>query len=181
MKDFVLKPNGNDAYAEASREALLAYAKHIRSENAALAVDLIKWVRRERRNGIKPWRDPKTGLEWSVDANYFEKPMSWEAAVKACKFLGNGWRLPTIQELVSLIDYTQHDPAPPKGHPFNNVMSYQTQSSYSYYYYWSATTYAYNTEKLQSYYMDRGYVNRSYKTYNYYVWPVRDAREDDTD
>ena len=50
--------------------------------------------------------------------------------------MGNrkGWRLPSIQELASLIDPTVPPPGPtlPPGHPFSNVQVN----------YWSATTYA---------------------------------------
>jgi hypothetical protein len=50
MKYFVLKPNGDDAYADASRNAMSAYAASIRSTNLSLADDLLKWVIREQRN-----------------------------------------------------------------------------------------------------------------------------------
>ena len=43
MKYFVLKPNGNDQYARASREALFAYAEAIRSTNKKLSDDLFAW------------------------------------------------------------------------------------------------------------------------------------------
>jgi hypothetical protein len=46
-----------------------------------------------------------------------------------------GWRLPTVQELASMIDLTQASPPYlPSGHPFINV-----QTGFSDYY-WSATT-----------------------------------------
>jgi hypothetical protein len=32
----------------------------------------------------------------------FPKPMNWGAAKKACKNLGNGWRLPSIEELTAI-------------------------------------------------------------------------------
>jgi hypothetical protein len=47
MKYFVLKPNGDDEYAYASREALRAYADSIEDVNPLLADDLRSWVRRE--------------------------------------------------------------------------------------------------------------------------------------
>jgi hypothetical protein len=52
--------------------------------------------------------------------------------------IGNrkGWRLPTVQELASLLDPAQFDPMKsaavlPAGHPFQNVQTY---------FYWSATS-----------------------------------------
>jgi len=44
MKYFVLKPSGDDAYAKASRDAMLTYADSIKAENFDLASDLILWV-----------------------------------------------------------------------------------------------------------------------------------------
>ena len=55
--------------------------------------------------------------------------------------MGNrkGWRLPTIQELTSLIDRTVPSPGPtlPAGHPFSNV---HIPSPINSALYWSATT-----------------------------------------
>lgn len=44
MKYFVLKPNGNDAYARASRMAMRTYAHFIENENPELARDLMDWA-----------------------------------------------------------------------------------------------------------------------------------------
>ncbi len=44
MKYFVLKPDGCDAYAKASQEAMRAYADEIEDENPELSKDLIAWV-----------------------------------------------------------------------------------------------------------------------------------------
>lgn len=44
MKYFVLKPAGDDAYAEASREAMKAYAATIRYTDATLADELERWI-----------------------------------------------------------------------------------------------------------------------------------------
>ena len=118
---------------------------------------------------MKTWCDPKTGLEWLLNANYFEKLILWEDAVEACKSLGNGWRLPTIQELASLIDYTQHNPALPKGYQFYNVQST---------YYWSATTYVANSTYAWCVNMCNGTVCTYYSAHDFYVWPVRDVRGD---
>ena len=120
--------------------------------------------------GLTSWCDPKTGLEWSVDANCFEKRMTWEDAIEACKSLDNGWRLPTVRELASLIDYTRYDPALPEGHPFNNVRSF---------WYWTATTDVSYPGFAWYVSMFYGYVNCNRKTFKCYVWPVRDAREDE--
>jgi hypothetical protein len=44
MKYFVLKPKGDDVYAEASRKAMRAYAAHILNENEVLANELRAWA-----------------------------------------------------------------------------------------------------------------------------------------
>jgi len=44
MKYFVLEPNKNDAYGEASRNAMTEYAASIAKENPNLADDLLKWI-----------------------------------------------------------------------------------------------------------------------------------------
>ena len=77
------------------------------------------------------------------------------------------WRLPSVKELISLIDYSQYNPALPQGHPFTNV-----QSSY----YWSSTSHAHYTNHAWIVYMYYGYVHYSNKTNYLYVWPVRAGR-----
>jgi hypothetical protein len=81
--------------------------------------------------------DKETGLVWEQAPNTTLR--NWENAQFHCnrKTVGNrkGWRLPTLQELASLIDPTVPFPGPtlPSGHPFSNVQSHQ---------YWSATSLA---------------------------------------
>jgi uncharacterized protein DUF1566 len=58
-------------------------------------------------------RDLTTGLEWTREAAS-DKRLTWAEAKEACEKLdlaGGGWRLPTIKELLSLVDYERHDPA----------------------------------------------------------------------
>ncbi len=44
MKYFVLNPSKKDKYGEASRKAMMAYARAIKAENPELAKDLQLWV-----------------------------------------------------------------------------------------------------------------------------------------
>ena len=53
MKYFVLKPKGENIYAEASRKALIAYAETIEDENPEMAQALIEWSSREEENSKK--------------------------------------------------------------------------------------------------------------------------------
>jgi len=79
--------------------------------------------------------DKETGLVWEKSPSSHLD--SWENAQNYCNLLttGNrmGWRLPTLQELESLVDPSQASPALPVGHPFSNVDTAGTT-------YWSATT-----------------------------------------
>jgi hypothetical protein len=48
MKYFVVKPEGRDEYAKASRAAMMAYATAINKHNKELANSLWGWVEREQ-------------------------------------------------------------------------------------------------------------------------------------
>jgi hypothetical protein len=81
--------------------------------------------------------DRETGLVWEQSPG--TPTRSWTGAHNHCiqKAVGNrkGWRLPTIQELFSLIDPTvvpPPGPVLPPNHPFSNVQPDN---------YWSATTF----------------------------------------
>ena len=83
--------------------------------------------------------DKETGRVWeeSPDTN----TRTWFIALEHCysRQVGGrkGWRLPTIEELASLVDLSQLNPALPSDHPFSNVQSSSP--------YWSATTNASNS------------------------------------
>ncbi|MBI4481580.1 MAG: DUF1566 domain-containing protein [Acidobacteria bacterium] len=84
--------------------------------------------------------DRETGLVWERTPVRGLRQV-WFRAVTHCYFKSvgsrKGWRLPTIEELSSLVDPMQSDPALPPGHPFDNV---QTHTNY-----WSATTHPADT------------------------------------
>jgi len=97
--------------------------------------------------------DLLTGLTWLKDANCTETVggisradeglLDWPSALTWSNHLGHGrcgltdssvpgdWRLPNINELRSLVDYSRHDPALPSGNPFVDVQSA---------WYWSSTS-----------------------------------------
>ena len=81
--------------------------------------------------------DRETGLVWEQSPSMLS--VTWEGAQYNCNGLTTGgrlgWRLPTLQELASLVDPSVAPPGPtlPSGHPFSNVR----QS-----FYWSGTSYA---------------------------------------
>jgi hypothetical protein len=80
--------------------------------------------------------DMETGLVWERSPS--TKLSTWLEAMGDCysRIVGDrlGWRLPTIEELASMIDRTQSSPPfLPRGHPFTNVQSGGQL-------YWSATS-----------------------------------------
>lgn len=50
MKYFVLKPQGKNPYAKASREAMIIYARSIKNIDPELSQSLVKWVNLEIEN-----------------------------------------------------------------------------------------------------------------------------------
>ena len=129
--------------------------------------------------------DKETGLVWARDANWIatNRPdidsdgtagdgrVTWEHANSYCRsyvIIGNrkGWRLPSIDELASLVDPSESYPALPSGYSsfFNNVQSSR---------YWSSTTYESGTDDAWDVRVNNGNVDGNVKSDFYYVWPVR--------
>ncbi len=115
--------------------------------------------------------DLETGLVWERSPG--TTTMNWYSAIHHCynKVVGGrkGWRLPTVEELASLVDTTQSNLALPTGHPFLNV-----QSSF----YWSATTYVNgispnSTINARLVHFDNGYLGVGVKSGSAYFWCVR--------
>ena len=104
-------------------------------------------------------------------------PMNWyDAKVLVAKmndknFGGHSdWRLPTVKELISLIDYESQE-------SIVNQLDAQGYIGVQARYYWSSTTYASNTNHAWIMGMYGGLVYSLNKTYNLYVWPVRGELE----
>ncbi|MBI5632218.1 MAG: DUF1566 domain-containing protein [Nitrospirae bacterium] len=140
--------------------------------------------------------DNLTGLVWLKDANCLESVggiakssgyLTWQNALTWSNNLASGkcglsdgstsgqWRLPSREELASLVDFAYYNPALSnttgtgkwmQGNPFDNVQSSA---------YWTATTFAYANFANRAWYvhMSIGSVSANYKTGGGYVWPVR--------
>jgi hypothetical protein len=119
--------------------------------------------------------DNLTGLVWLKNADCagektWDTAMTWAAALTSGSCgLSDGstagqWRLPTREELNSLVDSGASFPALPTGHPFTGVQSD---------YYWSSTSDASDTSLAWLVNINDGYVNLNGKANDYYVWPVR--------
>jgi len=90
-------------------------------------------------NGNGTVTDTSTGLMWRQAGSSNE--MTWEQALTYCENMDFGgytdWRLPTINELRSLVDYSRHHPAINTTYfPIPNAVSLS---------YWSSTTFAHPT------------------------------------
>jgi hypothetical protein len=124
--------------------------------------------------------DRETGLVWerSPGTSFFGPTRPWFDAHFQCnqRTLGNrkGWRLPTIQELASLIDVTVPPPGPllPRGHPFSNVQSQP---------YWAATTFAAPNIPNEAYLLNfaDGNMGSTIKDRFEFYWCVRGGQGDD--
>ncbi|HMV32509.1 MAG: DUF1566 domain-containing protein [Gemmatimonadales bacterium] len=77
--------------------------------------------------------DHETGLVWETGQDPLDR--EWVIAREVCmdKRIGDrkGWRLPTFNELTSLVDSSRTNPVLPQGHPFTGVKNGL---------YWSATS-----------------------------------------
>jgi hypothetical protein len=119
--------------------------------------------------------DKETGLVWARDANLLDQN-NWLDANTLCRGvqLGNreGWRLPAVEELASLVDPSQSNLALPPGHPFINVQYGAGIPAY-----WSSTNCENPTGAAWFVNFWRGagpqLAGLGNKTIPGYAWPVR--------
>jgi hypothetical protein len=135
-------------------------------------------------------RDNLTGLIWLKNANCIatnypafdnddtsgDGRVTWQHALDFVAGINDGtysncgagnsdWRLPNFNELFSLQDHGNYNPALPSGHPFLNIHSH---------YYWSSNTRPFNADNAIFVNMAFVYSYSANKAIsNYYVWPVR--------
>lgn len=136
----------------------------------------------EFRMGIK-WPEPRfeivqdraidwlTNLCWSINADIGRGPVTWQEAlytivqVNLHRTTGHPWRLPNINELESLVDCSNFEPALPAGHPFIGIKEG----------YWSSTTSMFEPDWAWALYLNQGAVGVGQKRGPYFhVWPVSD-------
>jgi alpha-tubulin suppressor-like RCC1 family protein len=90
-------------------------------------------------NGDGTILDTHTDILWPKEAYLGKLPLSWQAAQQFVQEMNNGerpnmgytdWRLPSINELETLVDEGKFYPALPDFHPFENVRNH---------FYWSSS------------------------------------------
>ena len=126
-------------------------------------------------NGDGTVTDNLTALIWLKNANCFGTRL-WATALTDANALASGscglsdgsiaggWRLPNANELHSLIDLAQSNPALPAGHPFTGVQVNL---------YWTSTTVDYHTSGVVVVALSDGAPVGAEKGGIVYVWPVR--------
>jgi len=116
--------------------------------------------------------DKQTGLTWARNANIAAGEKPWQEAVKFCQDLeiGNrkGWRLPTKEELITILDTSQSDPALPDGHPFKPAK----EGHWKWRAVWTGTTYDGNSKNAYYIYLHAGRVSNELKLMDLQIWPV---------
>ena len=116
-------------------------------------------------------RDNKTGLIWERSPRL--DMYDWEWAHQRCLSSNTGarkdWRVPTVQELNSLIDPSSTEIKLPDGHPFTNVEPAI---------YWSATKAHKNATSALFVNFSSGGTATLEKYMSTFVWCVRDGEKD---
>lgn len=114
--------------------------------------------------------DKKTGLMWQDTKDTIEEPTTYDDAIEYCKKLPlegySDWRVPTITELKSIVDYNKYDPAIIDG--FKNVLSD---------YYWSSSPNVSGSSGAWFVYFSNGYDYWGNKSNSRLVRCVRDSKE----
>jgi len=126
-------------------------------------------------NGDGTITDNQLKVVWVKDPSVIpelQKTLNFDAAKEACEKLSyagfnSGWRLPTVEELRSIVDYTCHDPAWD-----TNVFGGKHDD-----WYWTSTPCAWNpTGSAWVVYSLNGSVSRNGRSYSNYVRPVRSSQ-----
>ena len=121
----------------------------------------------ERDNAKEVVIDSNTKLMWQDNASVKTTEKDWKGALKYCKnlkFAGfSGWRLPSIDELLSITDDTKYNPAIKNG--FLNVTTGL---------YWSSSPYVSGSSNAWGMNFLSGYGDRDLKSVSFLVCCVRD-------
>jgi len=115
-------------------------------------------------------KDPKTKLLWEDTPHVKETKLTQPKAEKYCNTLKLGgfedWRLPSIRELLTIVDYKRTEPALPK------AFSYIEEESF----YWTYTVVADESDAFWGVNFKRGASSKASEYYDRYVRCVRNIK-----
>jgi hypothetical protein len=106
-----------------------------------------------------------SALEWSATLVDGET-VTYEDAQKAIADLGDGWRMPTVDELATLVDRSRCEPA-------IDTSKYPDTKSCAY---WSSTACSFNDAAVWVVYFSYGHVNRNHRLDSACVRAVRSGQ-----
>jgi hypothetical protein len=101
------------------------------------------------KNGV---RDTRTNLIWEKTQN--GNKMTWDEAMEYATSLGINWRLPSIGELLAIIDYSEHGPASNLPEIIADNFWSSTTNAYVNYYAWYVNFYSGDVSNV-----DKDYAN----------------------
>jgi hypothetical protein len=115
-------------------------------------------------------KDPRTNLMWEDTPHVRETKITQSRAIHYCGELKLGdfedWRLPTIHELLTIVDYKRVSPALPK------AFSYVEKESF----YWTKTSVADESDAFWGVNFKRGASSKASEYYDRYARCVRDIK-----
>ncbi|MCP5006971.1 MAG: DUF1566 domain-containing protein [Planctomycetes bacterium] len=118
--------------------------------------------------------DRETGLVWERSPQAATR--TWSGAISNCmqRSIGGryGWHIPSVEELASLKDPENTNPALPTGHPFDTNTVQPAL-------YWSSTTTAYDTLSAYGVHFNSDYNHSDAKNQFHNVWCVRGGHTQD--
>lgn len=118
--------------------------------------------------------DRETGLVW--DKSPATSVNDWTSALTQCynRLVGGrlGWRLPTVEEISTLIEKNNSSPALPTNHPFTDIQATNGLDRY-----WTISTTAWKTDHAWFVTFSNGTLNSAVKsTTTHYHWCVRGGK-----
>ena len=115
-------------------------------------------------------KDPGTNLIWEDTVHVSEEKLTHAEAASYCAALKLGevanWRLPTITELLTTVDYKRFEPATLKEFSHVKVDSF----------YWTSTPYLRSKDKFWGVDFKDGTTDSASKNYNRHVRCVKDSK-----
>jgi hypothetical protein len=153
----------NQRYARLLFDKPIPVSRFIDNEDGTVTDSMTSliWLKNPNIFGMLDWRDTSLAVNGLKEGDC--GPNS-DFVLSDGSSAGD-WRLPTMKELCTLIDFSKREPALPRGHLFSDVPSG---------YHWSSTTLDHYSEMAWIVYFESG--TTCYEHVNNragYVWPVR--------